>query len=585
MNFHYSESFYLLIPFAIVIGLFLWSRWQRLRELARLGDWRLVKQLVPIAAIKRRRNKDLIALVVLFLVILAAAGPQFGSKLKEVKQRGVDVFIAMDTSRSMLAEDVPPTRLERAKRALGVLIDKLQGNRIGIIAFAKRAVIQCPLTSDTDAARMFLEVLDDKAVPEQGTSIGDAIRLALESFPKDDKSGRAIVLLTDGEDHSSDPTGAAKEAKKQGVVLFTIGIGTSKGEVIKDRDENGKVVSFHKYNGEMVMSRMDDGLLNEIATLTNGRYYRASSTDAEIDEIADALNGFDKKEFASKIYERLQERYQIVLLLALLLLLIEFFFAENPGQGGRVYRFLNQSVHLIPKRRQTAASIVAVLLVFPAIVHADYKDHVREGNKLLRKGKPTEARAAFEQARIDLPEAPFLPYNIAATYYLEGNFDEAKKQYELASSLTQNPALKSKIAYNMGHLLFNSGQSAQAIEKFKECLKLNPKDVDAKYNIEYIQAGKKPKNPPPQQQKKDGKGGDKQQQQGKEGQKGSEENKQDSNSNGDQKKPGDMSKENAERVLQMMKDQESEKMRDAQIPKVGLKKPKDKKDEQGGEDW
>jgi Ca-activated chloride channel family protein len=571
MAFHFPNTFFLLIPFAMIVGLYAWSRWRRLRDLSKLGDWRLIKQLVPIAALHRRRTKDTLGLIGAFLLIFSAAGPEFGSKLKEVKQRGVDVFIAMDTSRSMLAEDVPPSRLDRAKRALSVLIEKLGGNRVGIIAFAKLAVIQCPLTVDNDAARMFLDILDDKTVPEQGTSIGDAIRLALKSFPKDDKSGRAIVLLTDGEDHKSDPIGAAKEAKEAGVVIFTIGIGTSKGEVIKDRDDQGKVVAFHKHDGEMVLTRMDDGLLNEIAMITGGRYYRASSTDSEIDEIADALNGFDKKEFASKIYERLQERYQIFLMIALLLLLIEFFFGEKPGQLQRIGAWLTEMPKKIQGLRRKTAVAALLLVLLPSVLRADYKDHVRKGNQLLKKGDLAGARAEFESARIDVPEAPFLPYNIAATYYLEGNFDDAKKQYEQALAMTNDPGLRSKIQYNMGHMFFAMGQNDQAIDKFKQCLKLNPKDMDAKYNIEYIKAGKKPKTPPPQQKKNNS--GDNKDQKDK-SEKGTQE----------QKKPGELSKEDADRILQMMKDQESEKMKNAQLAKPGLEKPKDKKDEDG-EDW
>ncbi len=406
--FHFIESFYLLLPFAALIALFMWSRWQRIRDLQHLGDWRLVKQLVSIPSLQRRRRKDLFFLIALAIVILSAAGPQFGSSLKEVKHRGVDVFIAMDVSRSMLAEDVPPTRIDRAKRGLGLLINKLEGNRIGIIAFAKRAVVQCPLTVDTDAARMFLELLDDKTIPEQGTSIGDAIRLGLDSFPKDEKTGRAIVLLTDGEDHKSDPVGAAKQAKEAGVVLFTIGIGTTKGEVIKDRDDQGKIVEFHKHEGEMVLSKLDDGLLNQIATLTGGDYYRSSSTDKEIDEIADQLNGFEKKEFASKIYERLQERYQWFLVLGLLLLLIEFFFGENPGQLARLAEALNKLPTKLRSLKKPATATLLALLLVPINAQADYRDHVRKGNKLVKKNDFAGARAELEKARNYLPQAPFL---------------------------------------------------------------------------------------------------------------------------------------------------------------------------------
>lgn len=591
IHFHYPLAFYLLIPFAMLAGLYVWSRWKRLRDLHRLGDWRLVKELVPIDAILRRRLKDRLALIGLFLAIFAAAGIQWGAKLKEVKQRGVDVFIALDTSRSMLAEDVVPTRLDKAKRSLGLLIDKLAGNRIGIIAFAKRSLIQCPLTVDTDAARMFLEILDQNTIPEQGTSLGDAIRTALAGFSKDDKTGRAIVLLTDGEDHSSDPMGAAKEAKEAGVVIFTIGIGTPKGEVIKDRDESGKITEFHKFKGEMVMSRLDDGLLTEMATLTGGRYYRASSTDKEIDEISEILSEYDKKDFSAKIFEQLQERYQIFLLIAILILIFEFFFAERPGQWGRVIEGTQKGIETLQQKRKAPVSALLFLsaILAASVASADVKSHVRAGNKLLKKGDIAGARAEFESAQIDAPEAPYLPYNIAATYLMEGNFDEAKRQYERAAGMTTNVDLKSKVAYNLGHVYFYSGDREKAIEKFKECLKLNPNDMDAKYNIEYLKAGKNPKSPPPQQKPSPGKNdqkkeGDQDKNQDNKGE-GQKEGEKDGQQKENQPKPGELSKENAERILQMMNDQEKEKLKNGQAQKVGVYGKKDKKEADTGEDW
>jgi Ca-activated chloride channel family protein len=566
MGYHYPENFAWFAAWALLIAVYAWSRWKRLRDLKQIADTRLLPQLVSIRALERRRFKDKVALIGLLLLIFATCGPQFGASMKEVRQRGVDVFIAMDTSRSMMAEDVPPTRMDHAKRALGLLIDKMQGNRIGIIAFAKRALVQCPLTVDSDAAKMFLDVMNDHTVPEQGTSIGDAIRLAIERFPKDDKGGKALVLLTDGEDHESDPLGAAKAAKNAGVTIFTIGIGTTKGEVIKNRDENGNVTGFLKHDGEMVMSHLDDGLLTDIANATGGKYYRASSTDREIDEIAETLSAFNKNEFATKTFERLQERYQYPLGLALMLLLLEFFFAENPGQRDRLRNGLTM-------RSLRALPLLVLLFAVPA--HADFKDHVRAGASYLRKGDFEKARAEYESAQIDEPESPLLPYNIAATYYGEGRLDDAVKQYTRAWNMTIDSGLRAKIAYNWGHALFSKGDNAGAIEKFKECLKITPNDQDAKYNIEYIKSGKKPPQQPQQQKPQQGQGQQKQAnaQQGQP----------------KETKPGDMSKESAEQILQMMKEEESEKMKQSPPAKVGASDQdrKNKKDKQGdtGEDW
>ncbi len=561
MGFHYPLSFYLLVPGGLLILLHFWSRWKRKKDIQELGDWRVVQQLIPLEALKRRNKKEIWGLVALFILILAATGPQLGNRLKEVKHRGVDVFIAIDTSRSMLAEDVAPSRMDRAKQSLSLLIRKLQGNRVGIIAFAKFAVIQCPLTVDTDAAQMFLDLVDTNTVPKQGTALGDAIRLAVESFDKEDKTGKVLILLTDGEDHRSDPLGAAKIAREKGVTIFTIGIGTTKGEVIKNRDESGKVTEFLKHKGEMVLSRMDDSLLSKIAELTGGHYYRASSNDKEIDEIADILNGFDKKEFATKIYQRREERYQWFALLALLLLMIEFFIGEKTGQWERIRQI----------KIKKEAFFLFLILAWPVVAQADIKEHVRRGNQLLNKKDFAGARGEFESASIDAPEAAFLPYNIATTYYLEGNFEEAKKKYEQTLVMTSDPGLKSKATYNLAHLTFSMGDREGAIEKFKECLRIDPSDVDAKYNIEYIRSGKTPQNPMKQKPKDEKGEGDKPDQEKKDSQQQ------------EQKKEGELSQEDAERILQMMNDQEKEKQKEAQKMKQSQQKKDDKNETY--EDW
>lgn len=462
MAFRHPEAFFSLIPFALIVALYAWSRWKRRRELTALGDWRLLADLLPLDALKRRRIKDRITLTAGLVLIFAAAGPQFGSRLKEVKQRGVDVFIAIDTSRSMLAEDVPPTRLDRARRSLSLLVNKLEGNRVGVVAFARRAVMQCPLTVDTSAARLLLETVNQNTVPEQGTAIGSAIRLALDRFPKDTKSGRAIVLLTDGEDHQSDPMGAAKLAKEQGVVVFTIGIGTSKGEVIKNRDAEGKVTEFHKHKGEMVVTHLDDAMLTKIAELTRGAYFRSTSTDAEIDEIAEILNGFEKRELSAKVFDRLQERYAPFVLIVLFLLFFEFFFPETPGQRGRLKAGLNK----LRPTRAAAAALLALLLATPA--QADIRNQVRAGNRLVKAGDYEAAAKEFESAQIDDPENPLLAFNLGTVALLRGNADEALRHFERADSLTKDPELRARIAYNAGHVLFQDGKSRRSPREIQD---------------------------------------------------------------------------------------------------------------------
>jgi len=579
--FRHPTAFFLLAPFALLVALYAWSRLRRRRELKALGDWRLLAELVPLDGLKRRRHKDRLALAAAAVLVLAATGPQFGSRLKEVKQRGMDVFIALDVSRSMLAEDVPPSRLERAKQSLSLLVGKLEGNRVGVIAFARRAVMQCPLTVDTGAARLLLETVSTHTVPEQGTAVGSAIRLGISRFPEKTQSGRAIVLLTDGEDHSSDPLGAAKEAKAKGVVVFTIGIGTSKGEVIKNRDADGKVTEFLKHNGEMVISRLDDALLTKVAEISGGAYFRSTSTDQEIDEIAEILNGFEKRELNTKVFERLQERYVPFTLFGLFLLILEFFFAETPGQRRRVLTGLRKVRFRRPAR--TAVTAAALLLVCAASVHADVRSLVREGNRLVKKGDLEGAAKQFESAQIDDPENPWLAFNLATVAHLRGDDEEAVKLFERAAALAKDPALRGRIAYNAGHAYFQMGQSPEAIEKFKEALRLDPRDMDAKYNLEYARSGKKPREQKPKDSKSpppspgptpsEKPSGDKKEQ--------AKASPSPQPSESPTPKPGELSKEDAERILQMTQDEESEKLKARPIRPLGSKESP----AASGEEW
>ena len=236
---------------------------------------------------------------------------------------------------------------------------------------------------------------------------------------------------------------------------------------------------------------MDDALLAKIAEITGGHYYRASSTDKEIDDIAEALNGFDKREFSSRLFERLQERYQWFLGARRFVACSSNFFLRS--EAGKRNASAPRWIALRRGRGKSAGAAIAVFFLFAlSSARADYRDHIREGNRLLEKKDLAGARKEFESAQIDAPELPFAPFNIAITHQLEGHFDDAKRFYEQTLTLTPDPMLKSRVLYNLGHLAFDQGNSAEALEKFKASLRLNPKDMDAKYNVEYIRSGKKP---------------------------------------------------------------------------------------------
>ena len=299
------------------------------KALQKFGQDALMGKLSSISTARQKIKAGLIVVSLLF-IISALARPQFGTKLVEVNRQGSDVVLAVDLSASMLAEDVKPSRLERAKLLLGDLVQQLQGNKVGIIAFAGTAFWQCPLTLDVTAANLFLQIMNTNLIPLPGTVIGDAVRLGVKGLSKTVEKSKSIVLLTDGEDHKSDPIGAAEEAAKQKIKIFTVGIGSKNGEPIPIKDENGKFTGYKKdKNGNVVMSKMDESELVKIADITGGRYFDASSGQVDIIALIDAIKGLEKSKLSSNLNRQYEDRYQYFLFLGLLLLMIEYFIPET----------------------------------------------------------------------------------------------------------------------------------------------------------------------------------------------------------------------------------------------------------------
>ncbi len=297
---------------------------KRRRKLAlkALGNPHTIERMLPNALKQRRRWIQRLRTAGLVCLVLALAGPLIGSKLVEYKQKGLDIFIAVDCSQSMLAEDFKPNRMAHARLILGQLMDRLAGSRIGIIAFAGQAYVQCPLTVDETAAKDILDTIDTTSVPMAGTVIGEAIRVAIKGLKAGEGHNRVLVLLTDGEDHKSDPQGAAKEAAKVGLKIFPIGIGSADGEPIPVLDAQGNKSGYKRdKKGEVVLSRMDEKLLLAVAQETGGHYLRASTMGDEVDELARHLDALQQGDQKSRLFNRFENRYQWPLALGILLLM------------------------------------------------------------------------------------------------------------------------------------------------------------------------------------------------------------------------------------------------------------------------
>jgi Ca-activated chloride channel family protein len=267
------------------------------------------------------------------LIVVGLANPQIGTKLEEVKREGVDIIIALDVSNSMKAEDIKPSRLERSKQAISRLIDKLENDRIGVIVFAGNAYVQLPITTDFAAAKLFLGSIDTDIIPTQGTAIGSAIDLAMESFVGQDNKHKALVIITDGENHEDDAVEAAKKANEAGIIIHTIGMGSPEGAPIPVY-RNGVQVDFMKdHNGTTVITKLDQVGLEKIAAEGKGQFIRASNSDDGLNTILNEITKMDKKSFGSKMFTEYEDRFQYFIGAGLLFLIIEFLVSNRKNRA------------------------------------------------------------------------------------------------------------------------------------------------------------------------------------------------------------------------------------------------------------
>jgi Ca-activated chloride channel family protein len=318
MTFARPEFLYglILLPLA---GLFLlWARRRREADVARLGDPTLVERLSRTVNWRGRRWRDALWLVVMALSIVALARPQWGTVERTVEQEGIEVMVALDVSQSMLAQDIKPDRLSRAKMEIADLMGRLGGNEIGLVLFSGASFIQFPLTSDYATARSFLDNARPAVISRPGTAIADAIRTAIGGFDMNRTSQKVIVLITDGEDHEGDALAMAEQAASQGIMLYTIGFGSPQGEPIPEYDARGEVIGYKEdAQGGVVLSRLDEATLQQIAEAGGGQYYRATADGSELAALVSELDTLQKAELNTLLQTEGIERYQAFLMLAL----------------------------------------------------------------------------------------------------------------------------------------------------------------------------------------------------------------------------------------------------------------------------
>lgn len=327
---NYFLTALILIPLFIILYGFT-VRWRK-KTMNLYGEYAVIKKLMPDISLNKRFVKFVLFIIAFGFLIIGIVNPQIGTRLENVKRTGADLMICLDVSNSMKATDLSPNRLEKAKMAISKLIDKLNGDRLGIIIFAGEAYVQLPITTDYAASKLFLESISPDMITTQGTNIGAAIDLSMESFGKDEGKNKAIIIITDGEDNESSGVTAAQRAAEKGVAIYTIGMGSPDGAPIP-LYVNGAREGFKKdKEGNTVVTRLNEQTLQEIASAGNGIFVRATNSDAGLNNVLNAIDKLEKKQFESKMYSDYEDRFQWFISVSFLLLLVDTFIGERKSK-------------------------------------------------------------------------------------------------------------------------------------------------------------------------------------------------------------------------------------------------------------
>jgi Ca-activated chloride channel family protein len=505
-----------------LLAWFLAWAWRKKQILiAQFVQSRLLAQLTVGVSPARQRIRLLLLVLAVGSALLALARPQWGFQEEQAKQRGLDIVVALDTSRSMLAQDVPPNRLTRAKLAALDLMRLSKTDRLGLVAFAGDAFLQCPLTLDEQAFRQSLEAIEVGIIPQGGTALTAAIQTALQAFKSEGDNYKILVLFTDGEDHERDAIQAAKQAAKAGLRIFTVGVGTPNGELLKVTDEQGVTSYIKDSQGNAVMSRLDETLLRQIATEAGGSYLPLRGANAVETLYEQSLAPLPKAEVSSRLIRRYRERFQWPLALAMVLLLAEMLLPERK----RVER--TEPIASAANAELRKAVVALLLLAFPLTAagspsgakrlyeNGKYKEAQREYERLLEEdgaGAVPGFENALQQLDADKTDdagqdaQPALEpgalgdlrlhFNAGAAAYKAGDMENAFKHF--APVLTSpDLSLQQRAFYNLGNTLYRLGEQnpelnqkterwENSVRSFEGALRLDPQNADAKHNLEFV---------------------------------------------------------------------------------------------------
>ncbi len=470
--------------FLLYYGLIQWKK----RNIAKIGDENLVKLLLKNYSPEKFTIKFILIIIAFTAGILALTNLRSPKGVEKVTRKGIDVMIALDVSKSMLAQDVQPARLDRAKQLLYRLIDQLNNDRIGLVIFAGKAYLQMPLTVDHSSAKMFINAATPDAVPTQGTVISQALDMCLSSFNKKEKKYKSVILITDGEDH--DDGSAAQLAAKmadEGVVINTIGIGSPQGAVIMDPTTN-EVKKDEE--GNTVISKLNEQLLMDLAKKTGGIYQLYDHSDRVVNKLAGYLNTMDQRAVTDSVYTNYRSYYPYFLLIALLLLIIEFNISKRINNK----YIINNNFKYI---------FIFFLFLSPLIglSQSGNNNLIKKGNEAYEKKQYDKAVENYTQAIAKNPANMTGQYNLGNALYKNKKSEEAIQAYDKAIQNAISATDKARAFYNKGVVLQNSKKLEECIEAYKNALKLTPNDDDARQNLQ--KALQKQKEQQQKQQKQD----------------------------------------------------------------------------------
>lgn len=529
---------YLLLVIPILGVVYLLGLYRSRKKLKKAGDIELLKELMPDVSVWRPVAKFCLLLTALALMIIMLARPQFGTKINNEKRTGIETIIAMDISNSMLAEDVVPSRLDRSKMMVENLVDNFNDDKIGLIVFAGDAFVQLPITSDYVSAKMFLESIDPSMMASQGTDAAAAINMAVNSFTHDEGVGKAIILITDGEDHEGVALEAATNAKEKGMRVYVLGVGSPKGAPIPIPGTNDFMTDN---SGKTVMSALNEEMCKQIASAGGGVYIHVDNNSNAQQQLNNELDKLAKKEMETTIYSEYDDQFQAVCIIVLILLIIEVCILERKNPIFRKFS-------LFGKKAGKASMIIVFLFTSSVSFAQTDRDYVREGNRHYRKGNFAEAEVSYRKAQEKNVNNPQASYNLANSMFAQRKDSAAIVQFEQAVKSETNPYRKAQSYHNIGVVCQGHKMFGEAIEAYKNALRLNPNDHATRYNLELCRRQLKNQNQNQQQQGENNNDGEDEKKEEKKQQEQKEEQKQNEKDEQKQDK-NQMSKDNAEQLL------------------------------------